>query len=105
METKIRNRSKEMENRRYFSKKGDIEGNGSYSIIREPGYSVGVYKIIFTNPHTSSDYVINSTSQKWVSLCTVWDAFPPTQNDFRIVLYSSSTNSLVDSIFHFNVMK
>ena len=76
-------------------------GRKGFSITRAATYAAGVYYIDFDTDYLNANYIVSLTNEA-SGFCKVWDGVRPTAAGFHVVT-ASTTNVLMDSIFHFTV--
>jgi hypothetical protein len=82
------------------------KGQKGFSVVRESGFSAGVYKIIFEEPHPDgADYIIQITSLFTLNYLTPNPYASNGSSNFTLTLKTSSNSDLTNDVFHFTVLR
>ena len=77
-------------------------GSVGYTVARASGQTQGVWEIKFNSPAPNNDYIITLTNMNYGTIY-LWDANPPNQDGFDVVIVNKFWN-LTNAPFHFSVV-
>ena len=77
-------------------------GSVGYTVARASGQAAGVWEIRFNSPAPNNDYVISLANMNYGTIY-LWDANPPNQDGFDVVIVNKFWN-MVNAPFQFSVV-
>jgi len=79
-------------------------GKSGFTVTREPGNPVGVYRITMTTPHPrGANYGIHTDAHFWGTI-RIWENFTNTSTQFVVTCFATNTVDLVNGAFFVSVL-